>query len=106
MSCCLWEWIYLGLGIDSLVVEQVNQTYEFGDFTFGLIFDSGGLLWSITSLLQKPLKSYNPSSNQWRSYDFSDIINNPINDNLGFNDIVIDPSGTKFIASFSKGLIL
>ena len=72
----------------------------------GLTFDANGLLWSITSLLKEPLKSFNPSNNQWRSYDFSEIINNPINDNLGFNDVVIDPStGTKFIASFSKGVI-
>lgn len=72
----------------------------------GLTFDANGLLWSVTSLLKAPLKSYNPSNNQWRSYDFSEVINNPINDNLGFNDIVIEPSsGTKFIASFSKGVI-
>jgi hypothetical protein len=70
-----------------------------------LEFDSNGLLWSITSLLREPLKSYNPSSGQWRSYDFSEIINDPITDNLGFNSIAIDPSGIVFIASFSKGLI-
>lgn len=71
----------------------------------GLAFDNNGLLWSITSLINKPLKSYNPSTNQWSSYDFSNVINNPINDNLGFNKMVIDPLGTKFISSFSKGVI-
>ncbi len=71
----------------------------------GSTFDENGLLWTITSLTERPLKSYNPGSNQWVSYSFSDIIDNPINDNLGFNNIVIDPLGTKFIASFSKGLI-
>ncbi|MDO5978645.1 two-component regulator propeller domain-containing protein [Flavivirga spongiicola] len=71
----------------------------------GLAFDTNGLLWSITSLLEKPLKSYNPSNNQWTSYNFSELINDPIADNLGFNSIVIDPLGTKFITSFSKGVI-
>ncbi len=71
----------------------------------GLVFDSSGLLWSITSLLNKPLKSYNPSTKEWRSYDFTSLINDPIQDNLGFNNMVIDPSGTKFISSFSKGVI-
>ncbi len=71
----------------------------------GSTFDENGLLWTITSLTERPLKSYNPGNNQWASYSFSDIIDNPINDNLGFNNIVIDPLGTKFIASFSKGLI-
>ncbi|TGV00693.1 type IX secretion system anionic LPS delivery protein PorZ [Flavivirga rizhaonensis] len=71
----------------------------------GTAFDTSGLLWSITSLLERPLKSYNPSNNQWRSYSFSELINDPINNNLGFNTVVIDPLGTKFIASFSKGVI-
>lgn len=71
----------------------------------GLVFDVNGLLWSITSLIDKPLKSYNTTSKQWRSYDFSELISDPITDNLGFNDVVIDNSGTKFIASFSKGII-
>lgn len=71
----------------------------------GLVFDNAGLLWSITSLLNKPLKSYNPSTKEWRSYSFTNIINDPIYDNLGFNNIVIDNLGTKFISSFSKGVI-
>ncbi|WP_203256478.1 type IX secretion system anionic LPS delivery protein PorZ [Hyunsoonleella ulvae] len=71
----------------------------------GLQFDEEGLLWSITSLTQSPLKSYNISTGQWRKYDFTEIIANAIGDNLGFNNIVIAPDGTKFISSFSKGLI-
>lgn len=68
-------------------------------------FDSQGLLWTITSLVDEPLKSYNPNSNQWISYDFSTIIAKP-DDNVGFQEIEIDPTtGTKFIASFSKGVI-
>lgn len=68
-------------------------------------FDNNGLLWSITSLIQKPLKSFDPSNNQWKSYDFSELIPNAIGDNLGFKDLVIEPSGTVFITSFSFGVI-
>ncbi len=71
----------------------------------GTTFDNNGLLWSITSLIQKPLKSYDPSTNQWRSYDFSELISKPITDNLGFKDIVIEPSSIVFVSSFSFGVI-
>ncbi len=90
-------------GLESLVLPGAPNFISLR--LSGLKFDSRGLLWSITSLVQKPLKSYDPNSNQWRSYDFSNLINNPINDNLGFNDIAINSSGTKFIASSSKGVI-
>ncbi len=71
----------------------------------GTEFDNNGLLWSITSLIEKPLKSFDPSSNQWRSYDFSDLIPHPIYDNIGFQELAISPSGTVFVASFSHGVI-
>lgn len=72
----------------------------------GTTFDNNGVLWSITTRVKRPLKSYDPGSKQWKSYDFSTLINNPLNDNLGFKEVVIEPStGTKFIASFSKGVI-
>jgi hypothetical protein len=71
----------------------------------GSAFDNNGLLWTITSLIDEPLKSYNPLSNQWTSYSFENIIEDPINDNLGFGDVVIADSGTKWIASYSKGII-
>jgi len=71
----------------------------------GSIFDSNGLLWSITALIDKPLKSYNPSSNQWESYSFTSLIPDPINDNLGFSDIVITNDATKWMGSYNFGLI-
>ena len=71
----------------------------------GLEFDDNGLLWSITSLIEQPLKSFNPDSNQWRSYDFTDLIPDPILDNLGFEELTVAPSGTIFVASFSHGVI-
>ena len=67
-------------------------------------FDRNGLLWSVTSLLFKPLKSYNPSSGNWQSYDFSSTIQDAINDELGYFDIDIDSNGTKWIGGYSNGL--
>lgn len=71
----------------------------------GTAFDRAGLLWSITSVIQRPLKYFDQANNIWRSFDFSDLIPNPIFDNLGFEDLVIDNNNTKWIGSFSLGLI-
>ncbi|MDN3664795.1 two-component regulator propeller domain-containing protein [Algibacter miyuki] len=71
----------------------------------GIAFDSNGLLWSITSLVNRAIKSFNPTNNQWNSYSFESIIDNPVYDNLGFGDLIIDNNNTKWISSFSKGVI-
>lgn len=68
-----------------------------------LKFDSNGLLWSITSLVDKVLKSYDPASGQWVGYSFSDLLE-PFG-TLGYGDLVIDNNGTKWIGSFSVGVI-
>ncbi len=71
----------------------------------GLEFDRNGLLWSITSLIRTPLKSFDPNTNQWRSYDFSELTPNPLSNNLGFEEIIVGSNGVFFIASFSHGVI-
>ncbi len=71
----------------------------------GSTFDRSGLLWTATCLINKPLKSYNPSTNEWKSYDFTSLIPDPINLNLGFVDIVIDDNEIKWMGSFNYGLI-
>jgi len=90
-------------GLESLVLPNAPNFLSIR--VSGLQFDEQGLLWSITSLTQSPLKSYNPSTNQWRKYDFTEVITDPISDNIGFNNIVIAPDGTKFISTGSKGVI-
>jgi len=65
-------------------------------------FDSAGLLWTVTSRIDRPLKSYNPTTNQWQSYSFTDIIQDR---NLGYGDMVIGDDGTKWIASYEHGFI-
>ena len=70
------------------------------------LFDRNGLLWSLSTLIDAPLKSYNPATNQWRSYDFTDVIVDGFSGgNLGYADMVIGNDETKWIASYSSGLI-
>lgn len=67
-------------------------------------FDEDGLLWTVSSKISRPLKSYDPSNGQWRHYDFSEIIEDALNDNNGFYNFEIAPDGTIFISSRNKGL--
>lgn len=68
-------------------------------------FDENGLLWTITSLIARPLKSYNPTNEEWRHYDFSALIKDALNDNVGFYNFSRAADGTFFIATRSLGVI-
>ena len=90
-------------GLESLMLPG-NPAYI--DIRVGAtIFDNEGLLWSVSILINKPLKSYNPSNNQWQSYSFTDVIPEEYGSNLGFRDLVIDNDNTKWAASYEYGLI-
>ncbi|WP_178990964.1 type IX secretion system anionic LPS delivery protein PorZ [Winogradskyella schleiferi] len=67
-------------------------------------FDANGLLWSVTARLFEPLKSYDPNTGNWQSYDFSSIIQDAINDELGYFALDIDSNGTKWIGGYLNGL--
>lgn len=69
------------------------------------VFDDSGMLWLMNSRVDSPLKSYNLDTNQWSSYDFTQIIADGHNDELGFSDIVIDANGTKWIGGLNSGII-
>jgi hypothetical protein len=72
----------------------------------GSAFDRTGLLWTMTSLTKRPLKSYNPSNGQWQAYSFEELIPNPISDESGYgSDLVIDNNGTKWTTSLRNGVI-
>ncbi|NNL81155.1 MAG: ABC transporter substrate-binding protein, partial [Flavobacteriaceae bacterium] len=71
----------------------------------GSTFDRNGVLWSMTSRVDRPLKSYNPDTGQWRGFDFTEIIPDGLTDELGFSDIVVDNNGVKWIGSLRSGLI-
>lgn len=90
-------------GLQSLVLEGAPnyKSIRVSDTEF----DNQGYLWTLTSLLEEPLKRFNPATNQWQSYSFSAIINDPINDELGFEEITIGPDGTKWVTSASNGVI-
>lgn len=89
-------------GLESTVLQNTSYT----DLRVGAsAFDRTGLLWTLTSIVAKPLKSYNPSTQQWQSYSFEDLIPDPVNDESGFADLAIDNNGTKWIASLKNGVI-
>ena len=90
-------------GLQSLVLEGATnyKSIRVSDTEF----DNQGYLWTLTSLLEEPLKRFNPATNQWQSYSFSAIINDPINDELGFEEFTIGPDGTKWVTSASNGVI-
>ena len=78
----------------------------------GIKFDRNGLLWSVSAFVREPLKSFDPATGQWQSYELSEIIpdvgviGNVFDDGeLGFADIDIDDNGTKWIGAFFNGLI-
>ena len=69
------------------------------------IFDKNGLLWSVTSFINKPLKSFNPNNNQWNSYSFTDVIPETFGSNIGFGELLIGNDNTKWVGSFNYGLL-
>lgn len=79
---------------------------DFQDIRVGpAAFDSNGLLWTVTSKIDHPLKSFNPSTNEWQSYDFTDLIKDGLYDEDGFSSLVIDKEGNKWVGSSRNGLI-
>jgi len=90
-------------GLESL--NNPNNPNEISIRISGLQFDSNGLLWSITGRNDRPLKSYDPITNQWRSYSFTDIIPNGYSDEFGFSDLIVDRNGTKWVGSYKNGVI-
>ncbi|MGM5469292.1 type IX secretion system anionic LPS delivery protein PorZ [Flavobacteriaceae bacterium LMO-SS05] len=71
----------------------------------GSQFDSNGLLWTVTARNDSPLKSYNPSTNQWKAFSFEKIISDSFFDEFGFSDLIVDRSGTKWVGSYKNGVI-
>lgn len=90
-------------GLESLVLPG-NPSFT-SIRVSGSTFDRGGILWSMTARVERPLKSYNPSTGQWIGYDFTEIIPDALNDEFGYSDIVIDANNTKWIGGYKLGLI-
>jgi len=89
-------------GLESLILPNNPAFMQIR--VSGSEFDENGVLWSVTSLVDRALKSYNPSSGAWQGYSFSDILPDPF-DTLGFGPLAIDDFGNKWVGSFSFGVI-
>jgi hypothetical protein len=89
-------------GLESLTTNDTNYNSV---RISGSNFDDSGTLWLMNSRVDNPLKSFNLDTNQWSSYDFTQIIPDGFNDELGFSDIVIGSNGTKWIGGLNSGLI-
>jgi len=68
-------------------------------------FDRNGLMWTITSKVDRALKSYDPGTNQWQGYSFSEVLPNALNDENGFGDLEIGNAGIKWVSSYNNGVI-
>ncbi len=90
-------------GLESLVVPGAPSVISIRQGAAD--FDRNGLLWTTTARVAKPLKSYDPSTNQWQSFDFSSLIQDPLNDEWGYGDLVIDSNGTKWFGGYTFGLM-
>ena len=89
-------------GLESLVSNDPDyESIRISDIEF----DENGVLWVLNSRVDSPLNSFNPETNNWNAYDFTQIINDGFLDELGFNDIEIDPYGNIWIAGLRSGLI-
>jgi len=101
------EWVnlynQLNSGLESLIVPG-NPNFTSIRLT-GSTFDREGLLWTLTARVARPLKSFNPSTGQWVGYDFTEITPDPLNDEFGYSDIVIDANNTKWIGGYKLGVI-
>lgn len=89
-------------GLESLITSDINYSSV---RISSSSFDNSGLLWLMNSRVDNPLYSYNLDTNQWINYDFTEIIPDGFNDELGFSDLVIDYNGTKWIGGLNSGLI-
>ncbi len=90
-------------GLESLV--DLNNPNYTDIRVSGSAFDKNGLLWTLTSYVNKPLKSYNPNNNQWKSYALFDVFVGVNGNNSGYKDLIIDDNNTKWAGSFSLGLV-
>ncbi|OUR98426.1 ABC transporter substrate-binding protein [Flavobacteriales bacterium 33_180_T64] len=90
-------------GLESLVYPPAPNFISIRQS--GSQFDRNGLMWTITSKVDRALKSYDPSSGQWQGYSFSELIPDALFDELGFTEIVIGNGGMKWISAYNFGFI-
>lgn len=90
-------------GLESLVIPTSPNYVSIR--TGASIFDTSGVLWTMTARVERPLKSYDPSTGEWNGYNFTSLIADPLEDEWGYSDIDIDNNNTKWIGGYNYGLI-
>ena len=90
-------------GLESLIFPPVPSFVSIRQA--GSVFDRNGILWTVTAKVDRGLKSYDPATNQWQGYSFSELIPDALNGDQGFSDVVIGSGGMKWIASYRNGVI-
>ncbi|NIK91059.1 ABC transporter substrate-binding protein [Mangrovimonas sp. CR14] len=92
-------------GLESLILPN-NPNYK-NIRQSASIFDSNGILWTLTARVAKPLKSYDPTTQQWQGYSFGTLFSadEALNAEFGYSDIELDANGNKWIGGYLLGLI-
>jgi sugar lactone lactonase YvrE len=90
-------------GLESLVVPGAPNIISIRQT--GSKFDRSGILWTLTNRTDRPLVSYDPSSQTWQNFSFEDIIEDGLFDEIGFSDLDIDDNGNIWVGAFVNGLI-
>lgn len=90
-------------GLESLIIPGAPNVVSIR--LTGSSFDRDGKLWTMTARVERPLKSYDPSSGQWSGYSFSELLPDPLATEFGYSDLVIDANNTKWTGGYNLGLI-
>lgn len=90
-------------GLESLIVPSAPNFISIRQSASK--FDRNGLMWTLSSKVDRALKSYDPSTNQWQGYSFSELLPDALDDEEGFVDIEIGNGGVKWISSYNHGVI-
>jgi ligand-binding sensor domain-containing protein len=85
-------------GLETLTFDGPNISVRIN----GTVFDKTGNLWITNSRIKNELKVLK-NGTQWQSYNLENILSNSNDSSL--NNIVIDNSGTKWIASNYDGVV-
>lgn len=68
-------------------------------------FDRNGIMWTLTSKVDRALKSFDPATSQWQGYSFSEIIPDALDGENGFIDLELGTGGLKWMSSLNNGVI-
>jgi hypothetical protein len=90
-------------GLESLVISNNPNFKSIRQCASN--FDRNGILWTMTGRVDRPLKSYDPSTGQWQGFDFTSLIQDGLSGEWGYDEIQIDNNGTKWIGGYNYGLI-